>query len=86
MRRLPKAFAGAEICIRNWGEGSGTPYFFVPKPRPGSLSPLRPLNDFIRQDVWAAVTAMTPKAKASAVKMKPDGRIPLDLGVEVTKR
>lgn len=85
MRRLPKAFAGAAICVRNWGEGSGTPYFFVPKPRPGLVSPLRPLNDFIRHDVWAAVTAMTPKAKAPTVKAQPDGRIPLDLGMEVSR-
>lgn len=79
MRRLPKAFPGAAVCIRNWGEGSGTPYFLVPKPRPGNSTALRPLSDFIRQDVWAAVTAMTPKAKRPAVKIEPDGRIPLDL-------
>lgn len=79
MRRLPRAFPGAAICVRDWGDGSGTPYFCVPKPKPGIPSPLRALSDFIRQDVWAAMTAMTPKAKRPSRDRAPDGRIPLDL-------
>lgn len=79
MRRLPKAFPEADVSVMDWGEGSGTPYFLVPKPRPGLSSPLRPLGLFIRHDVWAAVTAMTPKVKRGPVTAKNDGRIPLDL-------
>lgn len=79
MLRLPKAFPEAAISVMDWGEGSGTPYFFVPKPKPGLLSPLRPLALFIRHDVWAAVTAMTPTLKRGAVTTKNDARMRLDL-------
>src|SRR5262249_34908146 len=52
LRRMPLAFPDARIESRDYGNGSGTPFFLMPKPRIGSVSVLRPLALFARQDVW----------------------------------
>ncbi len=82
MARLPKAFPRARVTSLNWGEGSGTPYFFVPKPRSSPWTPLRPLDWFVRHEVWAAVTALTPitrRAKSDAGSGRSGGQLPLGL-------